>query len=103
MTVIYKYPLASHQCTITVPYRCHVLSVQHDPAGQLCVWALHDIQPELYKKYEFLVIGTGWDIDEPLTEMPTENATAGTIPFSYVQTVVERDFVWHIFMRELFE
>ena len=100
MKVIYKYPLPNHQCILTVPYRCCVLSIQFDPPGQLCMWALHDIEPDRFMKYEFLVLGTGWETDEPLADMPTDD---NRNPFLYRQTVVQEGFVWHVFMRELIE
>lgn len=100
MKIIYKYPLLSHRCTLTVPYRCHVLSIQCDPSGELCMWALHDFLPDCFKKYEVMIIGTGQETDEPLLEMYTENDHN---PFGYMQTVIQGNLVWHVFMRELFE
>lgn len=99
MKIIYKYPITSDRCVLTVPYRCHVLSIQYDPNGELCVWILHDIEPDRFKKYEVMVVGTGQEIDEPLIEMSTYDDNS----FNYVQTVVQGPFVWHVFLRELFE
>jgi hypothetical protein len=100
MKVIYKYPLPSHRCILTVPWRCRILSIQSDLSGELYMWALHDPEPECFKKYEIMVLGTGQETDEPLIEMPK---AGDHNPFGYIQTVIQGALVWHVFLRELFE
>lgn len=104
MKIIYKYPLTSNNCILEVPFRCHVLSIQFDSTGELCMWALHEIADQLVVKYQLLVLATGQGTDEPLAEMLThDDLSPSANPYYYHQTVVNQNGVWHVFMRQLVE
>ena len=100
MKTIYKYRIESVQDTLTIPYRCNLLTVGFDGNEDLCAWFLHDIEPDRFRKFQFMVMGTGWETEEPLLEMP---CNGDKNPFGYITTVKSGPLIWHVFMRELLE
>ena len=99
--VIYKYVVNSQQKVITIPFRAQVLTVDYDGNNDLCLWAMHELEDEKdrFVKYEVLVLGTGEQTDEPMNEFDD-----GSDRFGYMKTIVtESGFVWHIFIRQVYE
>lgn len=82
---IYKYPLeVKDRQVVSVPQGAKVLSVQMQN-GKITIWALCPDATAVHESRTFHIFGTGHDLPEI--------ANAG----SFVATVQERSFVWHIF------
>lgn len=79
---IWKFPLEiTDRQTIMVPTNFAFLHVGLDPTGALCLWgAVDGSQPTT--RLDLVIVGTG----NPLPHVG-----------SYLGSVVERVFVWHVF------
>lgn len=69
---------------IQLPALSRILSGGLDAKGVLCVWVLVDPDSHPYREKTIYVRGTGHDcsdIDDKL----------------YVDTVIDREYVWHVF------
>lgn len=83
MKRIYKYKLNTREGRLTpLPTGAAILTIamQHN---MLCLWAIVDMSVTTETRRDIRVIGTGWDIDDPV----------GT----YLATVQDGGYVWHIF------
>lgn len=80
---IYKYPLSSSTVT-TIEVLGSIVHVGVDPGGNLCAWAV--VWPNKFNPIprDVAVVGTG----EPFP--------AGE--WSYLDTVHDGPFVWHVFV-----
>ena len=77
MKTIYKYPTGS----IQIPKGARVLTAGCQ-SGEFYIWAEVDTEAPLEDR-KFVVYGTGWEISED--------------KLSYVSTVFEHVFVWHVY------
>ena len=67
------------------------LSVDYDPSGNICVWAIVDPEAGIDEKveYDILQIGTGWDFNQ--NELDN---------MEFIGTVKEGFYMWHIFVNQ---
>ena len=67
------------------------LSVDYDPSGNICVWAIVDPEAGIDEKveYDILQIGTGWDFSQ--NELDN---------MEFIGTVKEGFYMWHIFVNQ---
>ena len=67
------------------------LSVDYDPSGDICVWAIVDPEAGIDEKieYDILQIGTGWDFNQ--NELDN---------MEFIGTVKEGSYMWHIFVNQ---
>ena len=67
------------------------LSVDYDPSGNICVWAIVDPEAGIDEKveYDILQIGTGWDFSQ--NELDS---------MEFIGTVKEGFYMWHIFVNQ---
>ena len=67
------------------------LSVDYDPSGNICVWAIVDPEAEIDERveYDILQIGTGWDFSQ--NELDN---------MEFIGTVKEGFYMWHIFVNQ---
>ena len=67
------------------------LSVDYDPSGNICVWAIVDPEAGIDEKveYDILQIGTGWDFSQ--NELDN---------MEFIGTVKEGSYMWHIFVNQ---
>lgn len=67
------------------------LSVDYDPSGNICVWAIVDPEAGIDEKveYDILQIGTGWDFSQ--NELDN---------MEFIGTVKEGFYMWHIFANQ---
>ena len=86
MITIYKYPLKATRSEFEMPHQSDIIKCGYDPQGQLCLWAAVDTEQEMVP-VTFIKIGTGWPLDDFLAKYN----------MSYVDSVNEDTFVWHIF------
>jgi len=79
---IYKYQIVDNK--IEAPAGSQLLTCQHQH-DQLCIWAL--VNPEVTETntWDIQIVGTGQDFD--------------SVGWSYLSTVQESIFVWHIWYR----
>lgn len=85
---IFKYSLALTRVQgVSMPRNAQILSVQYQE-GLLCMWALVDGAAEPVKR-EICIYGTGHEV----FVAPTRRA----VLLSYVGTVQQGPFVWHVF------
>ena len=85
MKTIWKYPLRIDDAqTISIPAGAQLLTVQMQ--GPPTVWALVDTDADL-ARIEIRFVGTG-------------NQGPDVTGFTYLGTVQERIFVWHVFYKE---
>lgn len=83
---IYKYPLRlDSEQTVVMPQGAHILGVQNQ-AGALTMWALVQVEAPDVKR-EICVFGTGHEVP----------ATVRAVALSYVGTVQQGPFIWHVF------
>ena len=85
---IYKYELKKTGLNqIKMPAGANVFSVGLDPADKLCIWAL--VNPEETKEEvrEFIVAGTGWDLQYELNKQMSAN---------FLGTVRQQPYMWHV-------
>lgn len=85
MKTIYKYNIP-HNGKITLPVDHTILKFGYQ-YEQLCMWALVDSECEKVLR-QFKVVGTGWNLDEMGDG------------WTYMETLFENGFVWHVFMKE---
>jgi hypothetical protein len=83
---VFKYPLTAGTVvqTIKMPGEARIVHV-HNQGGYPTLWA--EVPVEAHPVYEdrtFRVYGTGWDIDDDQQQ-------------TYVGTVHDGGFVWHIY------
>lgn len=83
MAVIWKFPLHMIGGELLMPKRAKVLKValQH---GVLTLWVLVDPKETATQRRLFAVYGTGHEIDD-------------TARMTYLDTVFDGSFVWHVF------
>ena len=67
------------------------LSVDYDPSGNICVWAIVDPEAGIDEKveYDILQIGTGWDFSQ--NELDN---------MEFIGTIKEGFYMWHIFVNQ---
>ncbi len=67
------------------------LSVDYDPSGNICVWAIVDPEAGIDEKieYDILQIGTGWDFSQDELDN-----------MEFIGTVKEGFYMWHIFVNQ---
>ena len=67
------------------------LSVDYDPSGNICVWAIVDPEAGIDERveYDILQIGTGWDFSQ--NELDN---------MEFIGTVKEGFYMWHIFVNQ---
>jgi hypothetical protein len=81
MKTIYKYPLTSQDCTLTLPAGAEILTVklQNDKPT---LWALVDTEEDLKFSRHICIVGTGWQVEDNM---------------EYITTYLDGHFVWHVF------
>ena len=79
---IYKYPIVDEK--IEAPAGSQILTCQLQRAD-FCVWALVNPEVRETNTWTVKVVGTGQDFD--------------SVGWSYLNTVQDGIFVWHIFYR----
>lgn len=87
--IVFKYEIKVKRDSsdlVEVPSGSRLLDVGQQQ-GKLMSWWLIDLNVETKDTYEFVVQGTGWETDIKLFSM------------QYVKTLLEKYFVWHVFMR----
>ena len=86
MKTIYKFRLNGEngRTKLLLPKNATLLTVQMQ-GDSPCLWVLLETAEKEVER-DFKIFGTGFDMDE-LNDQP----------FSYIGTVQENDFVWHIF------
>lgn len=90
---IYKYELKMTGLNqIKIPAGANVFSVGLDPADRLCIWALVDPEETKEDVREFMVAGTGWDLQDELSKHLSAN---------FLGTVRQQPYMWHVW--EVFE
>lgn len=85
---IYKYELNElpYRTKLELPKTHKILCVQYQN-NQLYLWAIvDDSSPQ--KQIEIIVYGTGHEIDD-------------VINLSYITTIQEPPYVWHLFKKEI--
>lgn len=86
MITVYKYPIEIND-TVNLDIqgfiRCLKIASQNN---QLCLWALVDTERKTYDSISFEIRGTGHDCEN--------------LKGSYMDTVFQSPFVWHIFVKE---
>lgn len=83
MLTIHKFELFRVDSqSVYMPDGAEVISAGLDPQGRLSIWAAVDTSSNMVARC-FYVFGTG----NPIIQAPME----------FVATVVENEFVWHIF------
>ena len=88
MRRIYKYELKMTGLNqIKMPAGANVLSVGLDPANKLCILALVDPEETKEDVREFMVAGTGWDLQDELSKHLSAN---------FLGTVKQQPYMWHI-------
>lgn len=92
MKTIYKYdlPVVTGIVSINLPRGAEILTLQPDPHGHSCIWALVDSSQPLEIR-EFEVCWTG----KPMQDIPE------TTPRHYIGTVITGPIVSHIFELKL--
>lgn len=80
---IYKYKIDIFKSPLSVPIGWHPVSAGMQ-GEDFVVWAIVDPTQQLVKK-RVAIIGTGWDIDESMTDM------------AFLNTIQKDGFVWHVF------
>lgn len=67
------------------------LSVDYDPSGNICVWAIVDPEAGIDEKveYDILQIGTGWDFSQDELDN-----------MEFIGTIKEGFYMWHIFVNQ---
>lgn len=89
MKKIYKYELSLQEDQIlALPEGAKVLSVNYDCGGFLCLWALVNPIATTFEDVKIKILGTGWELHNIDSEV-------------YFTTVIDANFVWHIFIRKL--
>lgn len=86
MKRILKYPVAvgvSSGLPVRAPFG-RIVHFGNDPAGQLCVWVVHDVDAPTRVDFEFVIAGTGRAYSS------TWNAWGSTL---------DGTFVWHLLWR----
>lgn len=85
---IYKYELKMTGLNqIKMPAGANAFSVGPDPADKLYIWALVDPEETKEDVREFMVAGTGWDLQDELSEHLSTN---------FLGTVRQQLYMWHI-------
>ena len=81
MKTIYKYPLTSRDCTLTLPAGAEILTVklQNDIPT---LWAIVDTDEDLNFSRHICIVGTGWGLGDNM---------------EYITTYLDGPFVWHVF------
>lgn len=83
MTTIYKYPMSQETSKISMPEGAKVLAVAMQ--GNIrTIWAMVDEDAPMEER-DFRTVGTGWPVSEDV------------IGSTYIGTIMDRAFVWHIF------
>ena len=86
MKTIYKYQIPmSGIVVLPAEYKILKFGIQQET---ICLWALVDSETERIAK-EFVVVGTGWNLDDKLDDR-----------WQHMETLFENGFVWHVFMKE---
>lgn len=84
MTTIYKYPLRFVDLIhVEMPRDAKILHAGFDPNGQLCLWAVVDTDKPKHT-CAIKIVGTGNQFESPHL-------------WTFVSTVIDATFVWHIF------
>ena len=107
MKKIYKYQIPfGDESTVQMPKGASILKVGiqsrrvPDPAvmsiiyPNICAWAIVDTEAELEER-KFRIVGTG----HPLPDYCVKYAGIGNEDYDYFDSVFDRDFVWHIFVK----
>lgn len=88
MKTIYKYPLKNipNENIITIPADYELLTVDYDPKGNICLWAIvnNDVEDT---EICITILGTGW----PMLE---------DAKYKYINTLKQDLYVWHAFEIE---
>lgn len=81
MKTIYKYPLTSRDCTLTLAAGAEILTVklQNDIPT---LWAIVDKDGDLNFSRHICIVGTGWELRDNM---------------EYITTYLDGPFVWHVF------
>lgn len=84
---IYKYRLeVIDEQTVNIKGLVKVLSTGLDPSGELCLWAIVDIENGVSCAVLVQIIGTGNPIERNL------------VVNSFLGSVTQGVFVWHVFV-----
>lgn len=86
MKTIFKYPVMAGHNKIDLPYRAEFLNFGTDGSDRICMWFLVDKDEVIYQPKVFVVVGTGWPLED-------DNFFEG----NYLGTALQSDFVWHLF------
>jgi hypothetical protein len=88
LKTIYKYPLENIPSgnIITMPADYELLTVDYDPNGEICLWAIVNTEVE-NTEVCIAILGTGW----PMLE---------DIKHKYINTFKQGPYVWHAFEIE---
>ena len=89
MITIYKYPIPDAINSIDLPLGSQIMKADFDPTGQLCIWACVDTEADT-ENIKIWKIGTGWPLNDMLEKYKV----------SYIDSVNEGPYVWHIFKLE---
>lgn len=85
-SAIWKFPLTTteDQC-VAVPFGFRPLTVEFDPSGELCLWAIAYLETAQTRRRLF-VYGTGHVVAHPAAK-------------EYIGTAIDRELglVWHVF------
>lgn len=84
MEVIWKYTITRFACTVRMPRRARVLSVEMQ-GGEPRIWVLVDLSEPLVD-YHFRVVGTGHE-------------QSGLFDAKYIGTWQDGPMVWHLFLE----
>lgn len=87
MQTIYKYKLDQMAGTITIPVGAQFLSAGIDCNDDICLWFKVDAQEEAKIERRFVIMGTGWPLDE-------------LVDFEFLETVKVDPYIWHIFLEK---
>ena len=88
MKTIYKYPLENIPGgnIITMPADYELLTVNYDPKGDICLWAIVDTEAE-NTEVCIVILGTDW----PMLK---------DVKYKYINTLKQGPYVWHAFKVE---
>jgi len=91
MKRIYKYTLTPSNKVLAIPGCLKIISVESQ-RQEIVVYALIETSSDTTKGFEFLVIGTGHDI----------NVDIDVYEFLGTVSMVDGTFMFHVFYREIF-
>lgn len=89
MITIYKYPIqpSAEEIDLSIPGGGPVISAGVDPTGQMCVWAMVDLEQE-DKPVKIYCVGTGWPLDWIIEKSPA---------IEFIGTIKDGFYMWHVF------